>query len=213
MITRLVQRYQQSGSTADRQRSGRPRISSAAQNRYIRVIHMRTQTVTARKTTLNVPDLRRISAQTVRNCFPWKRLTHQTSLLWRSTETSASTCKSPMVQQSKGLGPAKLEASLVQRRIKIHAAENKCLQTPEWEVRKELRPWGRQFRRRKCDDVGYHILRRKTQLVHIHGNLNAARHRDEVLTPHMLPAMDLRKEVFSARQHSGRTQLVLLLTF
>ena len=43
---------------------------------------------------------------------PWKRLTRQTSLLWRSTETSVSTCKGPMVQQSKGLGPAKLEASL-----------------------------------------------------------------------------------------------------
>ena len=33
---------------------------------------------------------------------PWKRLTRQTSLLWRSTETSSSTCKGPMVQQSKG---------------------------------------------------------------------------------------------------------------
>jgi len=31
---------------------------------------------------------------------PWKRLcTHQTSLLWRSTETSESTCKGPMVQE------------------------------------------------------------------------------------------------------------------
>ena len=37
---------------------------------------------------------------------------------------------------------------------------------------------------------------RKTQLVRIPGNLNAARYRDEVLTPHMLPAMNLRREVF-----------------
>ena len=75
---------------------------------------------------------------------PWKRLTRHTSLIWRSTETLASTCKDPMVQQSKGLGPAKLEASLVQRWIRIHAAEKiwpyTCLQTPEWEVRKKLRP-------------------------------------------------------------------------
>jgi len=94
---------------------------------------------------------------------PWKRLTRQTSLPWRCTGTSASTCKGPMVQQSKDLGAAILEASLVQRWIKIHAAEKRwpytCLQRPEWEVRKELRPWGRQFRRRKCDDVGCHILR------------------------------------------------------
>ena len=145
----------------------------------------------------------------------WKRLTHQTSLLWRSTETSGSTCKGPMVQQSKGLGPAKLEVSLVLRWIKIHAAENRWrytyLQTPEWEVRKELRPWGRRFRRRNCDDVGCHILRRK--LVHIQGNLNAARYRDEVLTPHMLPAMNLRRDVFqhnNARQHNARATVDFL---
>ena len=29
-------------------------------------------------------------------------------LIWCSNETSASTCNGPMVQQSKGLGPAKL---------------------------------------------------------------------------------------------------------
>ena len=62
MISRLFQRYQQSGSTADR-----PRITSAAQYCYIRVLHLRNQTVTARETTSNVPGLRRISAQTVRN--------------------------------------------------------------------------------------------------------------------------------------------------
>ena len=105
---------------------------------------------------------------------PLKRLTRQTSLIWRSTETSASTCKG---QQSKGLGPARCNRVrgwdlqnwrrvwLIQRWIKIHAAEKRwpytCLQTPEWEVRKELRPWGRQFRRRKCDDMGCHILRPK----------------------------------------------------
>ena len=96
---------------------------------------------------------------------PWKWLTRQMSLLWRSTETTASTCKGPMVQQSKELGTAKLEASMVQQWIKIHAAENRwpytCLQTPEWEVHKELRPWGRHFRRRKRDDEGCHILRPK----------------------------------------------------
>ena len=34
-----------------------------------------------------------------------------------------------------------------------------------------------------------------TQLVHIPGNLNAARYRDEALTPHMLPVLTLRREV------------------
>jgi hypothetical protein len=59
MISRLLQRYQQSSSTADRQRYCRPRITLASQDRYIRVLHPRNRTVTAS----NVPALRRISAQ------------------------------------------------------------------------------------------------------------------------------------------------------
>jgi hypothetical protein len=46
----------------------------------------------------------------------------------------------------------------------------------------------------------------RTQLVHIPGNLIAARYRDEVLKPHMLPAMNLRREVFlhdNARSHTA----------
>ena len=46
----------------------------------------------------------------------------------------------------------------------------------------------------------------KTQLVDIPGNLIAARYRDEVLTLHMLPAMNLRREVFqhdNSRPHTA----------
>jgi transposase len=57
-ISGLLQRYRQSGSTADRQRSGRPRITSAAQDLYIRELNLRNQTVTARETASNVPSLR-----------------------------------------------------------------------------------------------------------------------------------------------------------
>jgi transposase len=54
---------------------------------------------------------------------------------------------------------------------------------------------------------------RKTQLVHIPGNLSAARYRDEVLTPHMLPAMTLRRKVFqhdNARPHTTRATVDFL---
>jgi hypothetical protein len=46
----------------------------------------------------------------------------------------------------------------------------------------------------------------KTQLVHIPGNLSATRYRDEVLTQHMLPAMNLRRDVFqhdNTRPHTA----------
>jgi hypothetical protein len=51
-------------------------------------------------------------------------------------------------------------------------------------------------------DVGSVMIRctisyaRKTQMVSISGKLNAVRYSYEVLTPHMLPAMNLRREGF-----------------
>ena len=48
---------------------------------------------------------------------------------------------------------------------------------------------------------------RETQLVHIPGNLMATRYRNEVLTPHMLSAMNFRRDVFqpdNARTHTVR---------
>ena len=48
---------------------------------------------------------------------------------------------------------------------------------------------------------------RNTQLVHIPGNLNAVRYRDEILRPHLLPAMNVKQEVFqhnNARPHTAR---------
>ena len=41
--------------------------TSAVQDRYIRILHLRNQTVTARETASNVPGLRGITEQTVRN--------------------------------------------------------------------------------------------------------------------------------------------------
>jgi len=54
---------------------------------------------------------------------------------------------------------------------------------------------------------------RKTQLMHIPGNHNAVRYRDEVLIPHMLPVMNLHREVFqhyNARPHTARATVNFL---
>ena len=54
---------------------------------------------------------------------------------------------------------------------------------------------------------------RKTQPVHIPGNLSAARYWDEVLTPRMLPAMNLHRKVFqhaNARPHTARATIDFL---
>lgn len=66
-IYRLIERERDTGTSDDRRRSGRPRVTSERQDRYIRLTHLRQRnrpaTVTARETPgRNNP---RISAQTV----------------------------------------------------------------------------------------------------------------------------------------------------
>ncbi|XP_071184961.1 uncharacterized protein [Salvelinus alpinus] len=68
-VKRLRQRYRETGRTADRPRSGRPRVTTPAQDRYIRISHLRdryrmaTTTVQVAPATHNPP----ISAQNVHN--------------------------------------------------------------------------------------------------------------------------------------------------
>lgn len=216
-ISRLLQRHQQSGSTADRQRSGRPRITSAAQDRYIRLLHLRNRTKTATETASNIPGLRRISAQTVRN-----RL------------------------RQNGLRARRPYFGVVLRRQHRLARVRWCNRLRDWNLRNWRRVWfsdesrfqlqrrdgrTRVYRRRnerftrncvlEVDNFGGGSVMvwgaiscaRKTQLVHIPGNLNAVRYTDEVLTPHMLPVMDLRREIFqhdNARPHTARATVEFL---
>ena len=66
-ISRLWNRFQQTGSTNDRQRSGRPRIITPGQDRYIRVFHLRHRIVATSTTAARIPGLRRMTSQTVHN--------------------------------------------------------------------------------------------------------------------------------------------------
>ena len=66
-IYRLWNRFQQAGSTNNRQRSGWPRITTPGQDRYIRIFHLPNRIVAASTTAAGIPGLRRISSQIVHN--------------------------------------------------------------------------------------------------------------------------------------------------
>ena len=66
-ISRLWDRYQQQGSIHDCLRSERPRVTTPAQDRHIRLRHLRDRFTTATSTAAAIPGQRRISDQTVRN--------------------------------------------------------------------------------------------------------------------------------------------------
>lgn len=65
-INQLLNRFNQTGSTSGRPRSGRPRVTTARDDRRIRLLHSRNRVVTAVETTKTLFG-RRVSAQTVHN--------------------------------------------------------------------------------------------------------------------------------------------------
>jgi hypothetical protein len=51
---------------------------------------------------------------------------------------------------------------------------------------------------------------RKTDLVHVPGNLTAVRYRDEILQPHLMNVIDRQRELFqkdNARPHTARVTI------
>ena len=51
---------------------------------------------------------------------------------------------------------------------------------------------------------------RKTDLVHVLGNLTAVRYRDEILQPHLMHVIDRQRELFqqdNARPHTARVTM------
>lgn len=66
-ISRLYARIRQTGTSADRPRSGRPRVTTPRQDRYIRLTHLRHRFRTATETARNTPGTHnnRISKGTV----------------------------------------------------------------------------------------------------------------------------------------------------
>jgi transposase len=66
-ISPLWDRYQQQGSTHDRPRSGRPKVTTPTQVRHIRLRHLWDRFTTTTSTAAAIPGQRRISDQIVRN--------------------------------------------------------------------------------------------------------------------------------------------------
>ena len=80
MVSRLVQRYLQTGTTAHRPRTGRPRFTTPQEDRRIQFIHLRNRFVTATATSATALGyhisqrtvLRRLRAAGIRSYRPFR---------------------------------------------------------------------------------------------------------------------------------------------
>ncbi|XP_048245276.1 uncharacterized protein LOC125376897 [Haliotis rufescens] len=158
-ISRLATRYNQTGTTHDRPRTGRPRVTTPAQDRYIRVLHLRDRTATGESTAARVPGLRRISGQTRRD-----------------------------------------GRNRVYRRVYERYAPN-CVRQVDRFGGGSVMMWAA---------ISYTD---RTDLFHVQGNLTAVGYRDSILLPHLLPAIDVQREIFqqdNARPHTARVTMTFL---
>uniref|UniRef100_A0A8L0DW83 Tc1-like transposase DDE domain-containing protein n=1 Tax=Oncorhynchus mykiss TaxID=8022 RepID=A0A8L0DW83_ONCMY len=208
------QRYRETGRTADRPRSGRPRVTTPAQNRYIRTSHLRDRYRMATTTARVTPGTHNpsISAQTVLNrlreaglraCRPVVRqvLTRhhrQQHRLWTQTHrcwTRQDWQKVLFTDESwfcltRGDG-----------RIRVYCRRNDryteacTLERVRFGGGGSVMVWG---------DVSQHP---QTELVVIAGNLNAAHYREDIL-PHVVPFLqahpDMTLQHDNATSHTAR---------
>jgi transposase len=187
-ISRLWNRFQQTGSTNDRPRSGRPRITTPGQDCYIRVFHLRNRTVAATATAVGIPGLRRISSQTIRNRLrqygirprrPYfgavLTLVHRRERArWCNRLRGWTFCNWRRVWFSDEF------RFLLQKRdgrIRVYWRRNErfsssCVQEVDSFGGGSVMMWAA-----ICND-------HKTELVH--GNLTAQRYKDEILQPHLM---------------------------
>ena len=200
-ISRLWNRFRQSGSTADAPRSGRPRVTTPAQDRFIRLRHLRSRFLSAQSTVQALPGNQRISRQTVRNRIhgaglwayrPYQgnvltRRHRQARMLW-ANQHQAWTLRNDWrhVWFSD-------ESRFLLQRHDGYAAP--CVDEAPPHGNGCVTVWG------AISNTG------RSQLVRVQGNLTAAQYIQDILQPHVLPLMGTPGAVFqqdNARPHTAR---------
>lgn len=211
-ISRLWNRFQETGSTADRLRTGRTRATTPAQDRYIRLRHLRNRFLPASSTVQALNGVLRLSDQTVRNRLHAAGLRarrpvrgavltprHQRDRLQWATQHRPWTIRNDwrhiwFSDESRFLLQRHDRRQRVYRRRNERYHENCVAEAPP-HGGGGVMVWGA---------ISY---TGRSRLVLIQGNLNAQRYIDEILRPEVLPLVAVPGAIFqqdNARPHTAR---------
>ena len=213
-ISTLWRRYQQSGNTRDRRRSGRPRVTSLRQDTYIRVTHLRNRLQTAALTARSIPGLRNISPRTVRNRLRERNIRYQRPtirpvLQRRHRVARLAWCRAHLrftrrdwarilfSDESRFHLDSSDGRSRVYRRVGERYQDN-CV------VERRLFGWG------SIMVWGGITGNARTPLVVINGNSTCARYRDEILQAHVVPFM--RQHAVTLQHDNARPHVARVVT-
>lgn len=214
-ISRLIQRLQATGRLQDRPRSGRPRVTTQRQDRFIQLSHLRNRHLTASETAANTLGVhnRPIHPKTVRNRlkeghlkarrpYVGPRLTPQRRLRRMNWTNAHAPRRFTMRQWRRVLFTDESRFALFRadgrhrvyrrRGERFHDA---CIVEKDRFGGGSVMVWG---------GISHGL---KTPLIVIAGNLTAVRYRDEVLQPCAVPFVQQHNLTFqqdNARPHVAR---------
>lgn len=200
-ICRLWRRFTTTGSVSDAPRSGRPRVTTPREDRYITRTHRLNRFQPATETASSLPNGRQVTSQTIRNRLrsvgvrsrrPFKGPTltpdhRRRRLDWARTHVNMG------IRWWNGVLFSDESRFLLRRvdgrrRVYRRRGEryvDECVERRDAFGGGSLMAWA---------GISYH---HRTNLVFINGNLNAQRYRDEILVRHVRPFI---------RRHGGRYQ-------
>lgn len=217
-VRRLRERFNATGVTNDRPRSGRPRVTTRGQDRYIVTSHLRDRFMPAVVTARNTPGTHnnRISAQTVinrlrergirarrpyngqvltqrhrRQRLQWARRHHRLTMRdWQRVLFSDESRFT--LSRSDG-------RHRVYRRVNEHYADACVEERDRFGGGASIMVWG---------GISHG---QRTPLVPIRGNLNAVKYRDDILAPHVVPFLQANPN-FTLQQDNATSHTARVTT-
>ena len=220
-IWRLANRLRTTGSTDDRPRSGRPRVTTRAQDRYIVTSHLRDRFLTAVETARNTRGRtnNRISAQTVRRRLRERGLRARRPyvgivLLQRHRLQRLRWARQQLRRNRLGWrnilfsDESRFTLTRSDGRTRVYRRKNERYADACVEERDRFGGGGSVM---VWAGIMYNY---RTALVQIRGNLNAAKYCGDVLTNHVLPYVNAHPNVTfqqdNATSHTARQTRLLL---
>ena len=213
-VRSLRRRFTQTGSTADLPRSGRPRVTTRAQDRYILSQHLRNRFLPATVTAAVTPGTHnpRISAQTVRNRLAEDGLYGRrpyvgpvlTAVHRRNRDQWARAHINWTRQRWRTIlftDESRFSLSRADGRVRLYRRRNEryadccVLQRDRFGGGGSIMVWG---------GIAYGY---RTPLVVIEGNLNAQKYRDNILRPHVVPLIQNHGVISTLQQDNARPHI------
>ncbi|XP_065943696.1 uncharacterized protein [Magallana gigas] len=204
-------RFQQSGNTQDRSRSGRPRVTSRQQDTHIRLEHLRNRFQTASWTAPGIPGLRPISPRTVRNLLRKQNIRPRRPavrpvLLQPHRIARLAWCTRHLLLRIQDWANILFTD---ESRFHLNSSDGRCRVYRRVGERYQdaCVVQRRQFGGGSVMVYGGISARGRTPLQIVNGNLTGVRYRDKIIQRHVIPFIQKHKNHIILQQDNARLRV------